>query len=195
VRPGAREAVAALRRAGVEHVVMLTGDGTTTAQAIAREVDIAEVHADLLPADKRRVVEALVARYGSVAMVGDGINDAPALAAASVGVAMGTSGTDVALETADVVLTTDDLSRLAFAVELGQRALRVIKQNLVVALGVIVTLVIADLLGRINLPTGVVGHEGSTLLVTLNGLRLLGRMPGLSRSAGAPGVPSLSPQG
>jgi Cd2+/Zn2+-exporting ATPase len=174
---------------------MLTGDGTTTAQAIAREVDIAEVHADLLPADKRRVVEALVARYGSVAMVGDGINDAPALAAASVGVAMGTSGTDVALETADVVLTTDDLSRLAFAVELGQRALRVIKQNLVVALGVIVTLVIADLLGRINLPTGVVGHEGSTLLVTLNGLRLLGRMPGLSRSAGAPGVPSLSPQG
>ena len=177
VRPEARAAIAGLRRLGVRHVVMLTGDGGATARAIAAEAGVDEVHADLLPEDKTRVVAALVAKYGHVAMVGDGVNDAPALAAATVGIAMGAAGTDVALETADVVLTNDDLGKLPYAVALGRRALGVVKQNLVVALGVIVTLVIADLLGRINLPTGVVGHEGSTLLVTLNGLRLLARIP------------------
>jgi Cd2+/Zn2+-exporting ATPase len=180
VRPEARAAVAELRRLGIRHVVMLTGDGAAAAHAIAAEVGIDEVHADLLPQDKTRVVEDLVRRYGRVAMVGDGVNDAPALAAATVGIAMGAAGTDVALETADVVLTTDDLGKVPYAVALGRRALGVVKQNLVVALGVIVTLVIADLLGRINLPTGVVGHEGSTLLVTLNGLRLLARIPAVA---------------
>ena len=97
---------------------------------------------------------------------------------------MGTAGTDVALETADVVLTADDLGKIPYAVSLGRRALGVVKQNLVVALGVIVTLVVADLLGRINLPTGVVGHEGSTLLVTLNGLRLLARLPAVRGGVG-----------
>ncbi|MEP7126733.1 MAG: heavy metal translocating P-type ATPase [Byssovorax sp.] len=179
VRPEARAAVAALRKLGIRHVVMLTGDGEASARAIAEETGIDELHADLLPQDKTRVVEELVRRYGRVAMVGDGVNDAPALAAATVGIAMGAAGTDVALETADVVLTTDDLGKIPYAVSLGRRALGVVKQNLVVALGVIVTLVVADLLGRINLPTGVLGHEGSTLLVTLNGLRLLARIPAI----------------
>jgi Cd2+/Zn2+-exporting ATPase len=173
IRPEARAAIAELRRAGVRHIVMLTGDALPTARAIADLAGIDEVFADLLPEDKVRIVEELVQRFRHVAMIGDGTNDAPALAAATVGVAMGTAGTDVALETADVVLTTDDLAKVPYAVALGQRALAVVKQNLVVALGVIVTLVVADLLGRINLPAGVVGHEGSTLLVTLNGLRLL----------------------
>jgi Cd2+/Zn2+-exporting ATPase len=171
---------------------MLTGDGVTAARAIAEEAGVDEVHADLLPEDKTRVVEDLVRQHGRVAMVGDGVNDAPALAAATVGVAMGAAGTDVALETADVVLTTDDLARIPYAVSLGRRALGVVKQNLVVALGVIVTLVLADLLGRITLPTGVVGHEGSTLLVTLNGLRLLGRVHLGVDGAGATRTPVAS---
>ena len=177
LRPEARAAISALRRLGVRRVVMLTGDGATSARAIANDAGVDEIHADLLPQDKTRVVEDLVRRHGGVAMVGDGVNDAPALAAATLGIAMGAAGTDVALETADVVLTRDDLAKIPYAVSLGRRALGIVKQNLVVALGVIVTLVVADLLGKINLPTGVVGHEGSTLLVTLNGLRLLARVP------------------
>ena len=175
VRPNARAAVEALRALGIEHVVVITGDGEAAAQAAAREVGADRVHAGLLPADKVRIVEQLLADYGQVAVVGDGVNDAPALATATVGIAMGASGTDVALETADVVLMADDISRIPYAIELGRRALRVVKQNLVLALGVIVLLVTADVFGRITLPLGVVGHEGSTLLVTLSGLRLLRR--------------------
>ncbi len=173
VRPEAREGIARLRTLGVRHIVMLTGDAEPTARAVAADVGIDEVQSGLMPADKVGVVEDLVRRYGHVAMVGDGVNDAPALAAATVGIAMGGAGTDVALETADVVLTSDDLLKVAYAVALGRRALTVVKQNLVVALSVIAALVLADLFGRISLPFGVVGHEGSTLLVTLNGLRLL----------------------
>ena len=175
VRPAARAAVEALRALGVEHVVVITGDGDAAAQAAAREVGADRVHAGLLPADKVRIVEQLLADYGRVAVVGDGVNDAPALATATVGIAMGGSGTDVALETADVVLMADDIGRIPYAIELGRRTLRVVKQNLVLALGVIVLLVTADVFGRISLPLGVVGHEGSTLLVTLSGLRLLSR--------------------
>ncbi len=161
LRPEAREAIARLRRLGVDHIVMLTGDAAPTARAIATEAGIDEVRADLLPEDKVDVVEELVRRYQHVAMIGDGVNDAPALAAATVQIAMGTGGTDVALETADVVLTSDDLTMLPYGMTLGQRTLAVVRKNLVFALGVIVALVVADLIGVINLPTGVVGHEGS----------------------------------
>ena len=174
LRANAAESVAALRRLGVKHVAILTGDSAETARAVGTAVGADEVHAGLLPADKVRIVETLLAKYGRVAVVGDGVNDAPALATATVGIAMGRSGTDVALETADVVLMTDDVSRIPFAMELGRRALRVVKQNVVIALSVIVVLVTGDVLGWITLPWGVVGHEGSTLLVTLSGLRLLG---------------------
>lgn len=173
LRPRAGDAVRTLQRFGLDHVVLVTGDTRQTADAIGRDIGITEIHAELLPADKVRVVDDLVRRYGHVAMVGDGVNDGPALAVASVGIAMGVSGTDVALETADVVLTTDDLEKIPYAVALGRQALRVVKQNLVLALGMILILVVSDLLGWIGLPWGVVGHEGSTLLVTLNGLRLL----------------------
>lgn len=175
LRPQARTAVAELKRLGVKRIVMLTGDSRQTAEAIAHQAGVDEVHPELLPQDKVRIVEELTARYKRVAMVGDGVNDAPALAAATVGIAMGAAGTDVALETADIVLTTDDLTKIPYAVRLGRRSLRIIKQNLVLALGVIVLLVLADFGGSITLPMGVVGHEGSTLLVTLNGLRMLRR--------------------
>ncbi len=184
LRPHARETVLALRRMGVKHVVIITGDSSATAQAVATAVGADEVHAGLLPADKVRIVEELLKTYGRVAVVGDGVNDAPALATATVGIAMGRSGTDVALETADVVLMTDDVSRIPFAVELGRRALRVVKQNIALALSVIVLLVTGDVLGWITLPTGVVGHEGSTLLVTLSGLRLLRALPMIRETHG-----------
>jgi Cd2+/Zn2+-exporting ATPase len=176
VRPRAQGAVQALRHLGIGAIVLVTGDTRETAEAIGLELGISEVYAGLLPADKVRVVEDLTRRYGHVAMVGDGVNDAPALAASTVGVAMGVTGTDVALETADIVLTTDELEKIPYAVALGRQALRVVKQNLIVALVMIVVLVTSDLLGWIALPWGVVGHEGSTLLVTLNGLRLLRRV-------------------
>jgi Cd2+/Zn2+-exporting ATPase len=180
VRSNAVEAVTALRRLGIAHIVVLTGDNQGTAQAVANAVGADQVHANLLPADKVRIVEDLMARYGSVAVVGDGVNDAPALATATVGIAMGAGGTDVALDTADVVLMADDIGRIPYAIQLGRRTLRIVKQNVVVAVGVMVLLVFADVLGRISLPAGVVGHEGSTLLVTLSGLRLLFQL----RSAG-----------
>ncbi len=172
VRPEAAAAVAALRRMGVRRTVMLTGDDPRVAAAVAAQVGIDEVRAGLLPEEKLVAVRELLAG-GSVAMVGDGVNDAPALATATVGVAMGAAGTDVALETADVVLMADDLSRLPAAVGLARRTRRTIRQNLAFSLGVIALLVASTLSVGIPLPLGVVGHEGSTVLVVLNGLRLL----------------------
>ena len=173
VRPVAKEAIAALKRAGVSRVVMLTGDNERAAAAIAAEAGVDEYFAELLPQDKVRILKELEAKYGAVAMVGDGVNDAPALAAATVGIAMGAAGTDVALETADVVLMADDLSKLPYAINLSRRSRRIIKQNLIFAGLVIATLISSAVLGIVPLPIGVVGHEGSTLLVVLNGLRLL----------------------
>jgi Cd2+/Zn2+-exporting ATPase len=172
-RPRARQALDALRAAGVKHLVMLTGDDAATAGAVARELGIDDVRAELLPEDKSRVLEELRARHGPVAMVGDGVNDAPALAVADVGVALGAAGTDVALETADVVVMGEELGELAHAVELSLRARTIVRQNLAFAVSVMVVLVVLALAGRIGLTTGVIGHEGSTVIVVFNGLRLL----------------------
>ena len=173
VRPEAADAVSQLKRLGIEQIVLLTGDNPRTAQNIAQQVGITEVYSELLPEDKAAMIETLKQRYKVVAMVGDGINDAPALAQASVGIAMGIAGSDVALETADVVLMADRLSKLEQALRLGRRAQRIVKQNIVFALSFIVLLLITNFLGDITLPIGVLGHEGSTVLVTLSGLRLL----------------------
>ncbi len=176
LRPSAKGVVAALRDLGVEDIVMLTGDHELVGRAIAAQVGIDHVEAGLLPEEKLEAIRRLQEK-GPVTMVGDGVNDAPALATATVGVAMGGAGSDVALETADVVLIADDLAKLPYAVSLSQRTRRTIIQNLAFSLAVIVILVTASLTVGIPLPLGVVGHEGSTIIVVLNGLRLL-RNPG-----------------
>jgi len=174
VRPGAAEMIDDLRSLGVEHIVMLTGDNERVAQQIADEVGIDEAQAELLPEEKVATIEDLVERYENVAMVGDGVNDAPALATATLGVAMGGAGTDVALETADVVLMGDDLSKIPYVPGLGRKTRRTLTVNLAIAFGAIALMVGTILLRGIPLPLAVVGHEGSTVLVSLNGLRLLG---------------------
>jgi Zn2+/Cd2+-exporting ATPase len=175
VRPAAAQSISRLKRLGVERIVMLTGDNSRTAHSIAGQIGVDQVYAELLPEDKVNVIRQLQKQYQTVAMVGDGINDAPALAQASVGIAMGTAGSDVALETADIVLMADQLEKLEHAIYLGRRAQRIVKQNIAFALGFIVLLLIANFWGNITLPLGVLGHEGSTVLVTLSGLRLLRR--------------------
>jgi Cd2+/Zn2+-exporting ATPase len=174
VRPGAAEMVEALRSLGVEHIVMLTGDNERVARRIADEVGIDEVQAELLPEEKVATIEDLVDQHENVAMVGDGVNDAPALATATLGIAMGGAGTDVALDTADVVLMGDDLSKIPYVLGLGRKTRRTLTVNLAIAFGAIALMVGTILLRGIPLPLAVVGHEGSTVLVSLNGLRLLG---------------------
>ena len=173
IRPNAKKAIDALHKAGIEKVVMLTGDNNRTAQAIARELGIDEIYADLKPEDKVTKVRELAKRYGHVAMVGDGVNDAPALAEATIGVAMGAAGTDVALETADVALMGDDLEKLAYALRLAKRNQSVVNQNLVLSSLVIGVLVIGAIAGVFTLPIAVLGHEISELIVIASGLRML----------------------
>jgi Cd2+/Zn2+-exporting ATPase len=172
LRADAVSVVQQLKTYGIERVVMLTGDNARVAQAIAKQAGVDEFHADLLPEDKVRVIKELKA-IGPVAMVGDGVNDAPALATATVGVAMGAAGTDVAMETADVVLMSDNLQNIVFALSLSRHARRVIYQNLAFSLAVIIVLVVSALGFSLVLPIGVIAHEGSTVLVCLNGLRML----------------------
>ncbi len=172
IRPAARHLADDLHRLGVKKVVMLTGDQRLVAEAIALEAKVDEVFAELLPEDKLKVIRELKLE-GTVMMIGDGVNDAPALAMSDIGVAMGAAGTDVAMETADVVLMGDRLENIALLVGHARRAKRVLLQNLVFASAVIVVLIIAALGFSLALPLGVVGHEGSTVLVCLNGLRLL----------------------
>lgn len=171
-RGPARQMIADLRRLGIRRMVMLSGDNQQVANAVAAELGLDEAKGALMPEDKVTFLKALREQEGKVAMVGDGVNDAPALAAASVGVAMGAAGSDVALETADVALMADDLRHLPFAVGLSRRTSGIIKQNLWVSLGVVAFLIPATLFG-LKIGAAVIFHEGSTLLVVLNALRLL----------------------
>jgi len=172
VRPGASEAVRRLHDLGL-HVAMLTGDNVATAQAVGAAVGIDEVAAELLPDDKLRAVERLEAEHGAVAMIGDGVNDAPALARASLGVAMGAIGTDVAIETADVALMTDDLERLAWLIVHARRTLAIIRQNTVLALAIKAIFVVLTLGGVASLWGAIAADMGASLIVVFNALRLL----------------------
>jgi Zn2+/Cd2+-exporting ATPase len=173
-RGGVREVLERLRGLGVRKTIMLTGDNESVGRAVATAVGLDEVKAGLLPEDKVKAMEELEQRYGQVAMIGDGVNDAPAMARATVGIAMGGAGTDVALETADVALMADDLSKLPFALALSRAARLIIRQNLFVSLGVVVLLLPATLFGWAGIGVAVLIHEGSTIVVVLNALRLLG---------------------
>jgi Cd2+/Zn2+-exporting ATPase len=170
----ASQSIASLKSIGLESLIMLTGDHRTVAEAVAGAIGVGQVEAGLMPEDKVRAVKSLRQRFGEVAMVGDGINDAPAMAASSVGIAMGGAGTDVALETADVALMADDLLALPYAFSLGRTARRMIQQNLAIAVGVIGVLIAGSTMGVVGMSLAIVAHESSTLLVVLNALRLLG---------------------
>ncbi|ELY66476.1 heavy metal translocating P-type ATPase [Natronococcus jeotgali] len=173
IRSDAAETIERLRERGVEQIVMLTGDNERVAQYIAEELGIDEVYAELLPEEKVDHIEALQERHEAVAMVGDGVNDAPALATADISIGMGGAGTDVALETADIVLMSDRLDRLPYAFALSKETRRTLYINFAIAFGAIAIMVTAILTAGIPLPLAVVGHEGSTVLVSLIGLRLL----------------------
>ncbi|MDX2160972.1 MAG: heavy metal translocating P-type ATPase [bacterium] len=173
-RPNVPQIMGSLRKLGMEHLVMLTGDNDDVARNIAGQVGLTEVQAELMPEDKLRIIRTLEGKYSAIAMVGDGVNDAPALAAATVGIAMGGAGTAVALETADVALMGDDLSKLPFAVGLSRASRQIIQQNLYISLGVIALLIVTSVLGIVQLGFAVLLHEGSTLVVVGNALRLLG---------------------
>lgn len=173
VRSQAKLAIKTLRDNGVDHIVMITGDNHPTAVSIAREVGITEVKAELLPAEKVEIVESLVQQYGQVAMVGDGVNDAPAMARATVGIVMGAIGTDAAIETADIALMSDDLSKLPWLIRHSRRTLAIIRQNIVLSLAVKVVFVILALAGYASLWAAIAADMGASLFVIFNGLRLL----------------------
>ncbi|QTD42896.1 heavy metal translocating P-type ATPase [Sporosarcina sp. Te-1] len=171
LRPEATKAIRDLKRLGISPI-MLTGDNQLTASAVAKEAGVEKYVSECLPERKVEEIKHLLNEYGTVGMIGDGINDAPALATATSGIAMG-DGTDVALETADVVLMQNDLNRLAYAVKLSRKMQRIVKQNVFFSISVIVILILSNFMQVVDLPLGVIGHEGSTILVILNGLRML----------------------
>jgi Cd2+/Zn2+-exporting ATPase len=171
VRKEAKEAIKTLKENGIK-TVMLTGDSKSTAEAIAKELQVDLFLGECLPEDKVNEIKGLKEKYGTVTMIGDGINDAPALATSDVGIAMG-EGTDVALETADIILMKNELSKLTKAVKLSKKMNRIVKQNIIFSMSVIALLICSNFFQVLDLPLGVIGHEGSTILVILNGLRLL----------------------
>src|SRR5699024_3621425 len=158
---------------GIKETIMLTGDNQATGETIANQLEIDFVKADLLPEDKLTAIKDLQNKYGRVAMVGDGINDAPALATASVGIAMGGGGTDAALETADVALMADDLNKLPYTIQLSRKAVRIIKENISFALGLKIIALLLVIPGLLTLWIAIIADVGATLLVVLNSMRLL----------------------
>ncbi len=170
-RPGAREAIRDLRNAGIEHVVMLTGDHGGTARAIATALGIDDTRAELRPEQKSEAIRTIEAEWGRVAMIGDGINDAPALAAATVGIAMGTAGTDAAIEAADVALMGEDLGSVVYAIRLGRRAQRISRQNIVFSILLLAVLVPSAVAGWLSVAVAVTAHEVAEIIAVLNGLR------------------------
>jgi len=183
LRPDAQSTVADLRELGVERVLMLTGDNATVARSTAQALGLDDYRAELLPEDKSAAIRELREKYGVIAMVGDGVNDAPALANADLAIAMGAASTDVALETADVALMADELDRLPAAIRLSRRARNNIKINIVLSLTVVAVLVVAGLAGWMSLTTGLLLNEGSAALIILNGLRMLRPGRGETRRA------------
>lgn len=173
MREGSREVIAALHQLGIKKTIMLTGDNIGTARAIAKQAGVTDFESELLPEDKLKFIKQMREEYGRVAMVGDGVNDAPALAASTVGIAMGGAGTDTALETADIALMGDDLSKLPFTIKLSRAALRIIKQNITFSLGIKIVALLLVIPGWLTLWIAIFADMGATLLVTLNGLRLL----------------------
>lgn len=172
-REDARKTLLQLQQLGIKKMIMLTGDNQKVAEAIAKEIGITDAMGGLLPEQKVEAIDKLRENEKKVAMVGDGVNDAPAMAKSTVGIAMGAAGSDVALETADIALMADKLSTLPFAIGLSKKASRIIKQNLVISLGMVAMLIPLTILGIAHIGPAVIGHEGSTLIVVLNALRLL----------------------
>lgn len=173
VRPQARNAISAIKKVGIEHVVMLTGDNTGTAKAIADKIGVDDYRAELLPEDKVNAIKSLLNEYGQVAMVGDGINDAPALATSTCGIAMGAMGTDAALETADIALMSDELEKIPWLIYKSRNTLKIIKQNIAFSLGLKLVFITLTLFGLASLWMAIAADTGATLLVTFNALRLL----------------------
>ncbi|MDM7645111.1 heavy metal translocating P-type ATPase [Lactococcus lactis] len=173
VRDSSAAVISELHKLSIEHTIMLTGDNTKTAESIGKQLGVTEIKGDLMPQEKLDSIKALRTTYNKVAMVGDGINDAPALAASTVGIAMGGAGTDTALETADVALMGDDLQKLPFIVRLSRQTLKVIKQNITFSLGIKLLALLLVIPGWLTLWIAIVADMGATLLVTLNGLRLM----------------------
>lgn len=173
IRNQAGTAVAELRKSGIKHIVMLTGDNEGTAKAVAQGAGVDEYHSELLPEHKVMAVEGLVKKYGRVAMVGDGVNDAPAMAAASIGIAMGAVGSDAAIETADIALMSDDLSKLPWLIKHSRRTVGIIKQNIWFALGLKALFLGLALVNLATLWMAIAADMGASLLVIFNSLRLL----------------------
>lgn len=172
-RKEAAETLKQLQLLGIKRMIMLTGDNQEVAEAVAKQIGITDAWGGLLPEQKVKSIEGLTANKGKVAMVGDGVNDAPAMAKSTVGIAMGAAGSDVALETADIALMADKLNNLPFAIGLSRQSRRIIKQNLWISLGMVVILIPLTIAGVTGIGPAVIGHEGSTLIVVFNGLRLL----------------------